>query len=193
MTKGVFIATTDPSSGKSLAALGLMNLLSGKIKRVAYFKPILKHVPNQSTSSHIDTITSYFGLTGKKEDMYAFTRDEVMQLRSEGNESKILDVIISKYKKLEEVNDFVIVEGTDFEGDGNTFELDLNVEISKNLGLPAILVINGENRTPEDVLNYLLSSINGFGDKDVRVLATIINKTSAFDVDSLKNLCKKRL
>jgi len=193
MTRGVFIATTDPSSGKSVAALGLMNLLSGKIKKVAYFKPIVKHLPNQSTNSHIDTITSYFGLTGRKEDMYAFTRDEVMKLRGEGNESKIIDVIIAKYKKLEEVNDFVIVEGTDFEGDGNTFELDLNVEISKNLGLPSILVINGENRTHEEVVNYMLSSINRFADKDVQVLATIINKTGVFEVDNLKSLCKKRL
>ena len=193
MTRGVFIATTDPSSGKSVAALGLMNLLSGKIKKVAYFKPIVKHLPNQSTNSHIDTITSYFGLTGRKEDMYAFTRDEVMKLRGEGNESKIIDVIIAKYTKLEEVNDFVIVEGTDFEGDGNTFELDLNVEISKNLGLPSILVINGENRTHEEVVNYMLSSINRFADKDVQVLATIINKTGVFEVDNLKGLCKKRL
>jgi len=193
MTRGVFIATTDPSSGKSVAALGLMNLLSGKIKKVAYFKPIVKHLPNQSTNSHIDTITSYFGLTGRKDDMYAFTRDEVMKLRSEGNESKIIDVIIAKYKKLDETNDFVIVEGTDFEGDGNTFELDLNVEIAKNLGLPAILVINGENRTPDEVVNYLLSSINRFSDKDVQVLASIINKTGLNEIDNLKGLCKKRL
>jgi len=193
MTKGVFIATTDQSSGKSLAALGLMNLLSGKIKRVAYFKPIVKHLPNQSSNSHIDTITSYFSLAGRKEDMYAFTRDQVMKLRSEGNESKILDTIIAKYKRLEETNDFVIVEGTDFEGDGNTFELELNVEISKNLGLPSILVINGEHRSSEDVVNYLLSSINGFVDKDVQVLASIINKVAPFEVDNLKQLCKKRL
>ncbi|MEI6184668.1 MAG: phosphate acetyltransferase [Bacteroidota bacterium] len=193
MTKGVFIATTDQSSGKSLAALGLMHLLSGKIKKVAYFKPIVKHLPNQSSNSHIDTITSYFGLTGRKEDMYAFTRDQVMKLRSEGNESKILDTIIAKYKRLEESNDFVIVEGTDFEGDGNTFELELNVEISKNLGLPSILVINGEHRSSEDIVNYLLSSINGFVDKDVQVLASIINKVAPFEVDALKQLCKKRL
>ena len=193
MTKGVFIATTDQSSGKSLAALGLMHLLSGKIKRVGYFKPIVKHLPNQSSNSHIDTITSYFGLAGRKEDMYAFTREQVMKLRSEGNESKIIDTIIAKYKKLEESNDFVIVEGTDFEGDGNTFEMDLNVEITKNLGLPSILVINGDHRTSEEIVNYLLSSINGFVDKDVQVLASIVNKVAPFEVDNLKQLCKKRL
>ncbi len=193
MTRGVFIATTDQSSGKSLAALGLMNLLSGKIKKVAYFKPIVKHLPNQSTNSHIDTITSFFGLPGRKEDMYAFTREEVMKLRSEGNESKIIDLVIAKYKKLEESNDFVIVEGTDFEGDGNTFEMELNVEISKNLGLPVILVINGDKRTPDEIVNYLLSSINGFVDKDVQVLASVINKVEPFQIDSLKQLCKHRL
>ena len=193
MTKGVFIATTDASSGKSLAALGLMNLLSGKIKKVGYFKPIVNHLPNISANSHIDTITTYFGLAGKKEEMYAFTRDEVMKLMGQGNEAKIIDTIISKYKKLEEQSDFVIVEGTDFEGEGNTYEVDLNVEISRNLGLPCILVINADKRTNEDTVNHVLSSINTFTDKEVQVLATIINKVALAEMDSLKHLSKTRL
>ncbi len=193
MTRGVFIATTDIDSGKSLVAIGLMNKLSGKLKKVAYFKPIVKHFPNQSPNSHIDTITSYFNLEDKKSDLYAFTRDEVMRLRSEGNESMIIDTIIDKYKKLEETHDFVIVEGTDFESEGNTFELKINVEIAKNLGIPVILVVNGGNRTVDEVVDYMLSSVNSFAINEVQVLSSIINKASNEDVDAIKLICKKRL
>lgn len=193
MTRGVFIATTDTDSGKSLIAIGLMNKLRGHYKSVAYFKPIVKHYPNQSVYSHIDTITSYFGLENKKSDMFAFTRDEVMRLRSEGNESKIIDTIIAKYKKLEETHDFVIVEGTDFETEGNTFELKINVEIAKNLGIPAILVISGDNRNVDEVVDYMLTSVNSFAMSEVQVLASIINKANEKDIDAIKQICKVRL
>ncbi|MDI9366478.1 MAG: phosphate acetyltransferase [Flavobacterium sp.] len=193
MTRGVFIATTDTNSGKSLIAIGLMNKLRGLYKNVAYFKPIVKHYPNQSANSHIDTITSYFSLQDKKSDMFAFTRDEVMRLRSEGNESKIIDTIIAKYKKLEDTHNFVIVEGTDFETEGNTFELKINVEIAKNLGIPAILVINGDNRTVDEAVDYMLTSVNSFAISEVQVLASIINKANEKDIEAIKQICKVRL
>jgi phosphate acetyltransferase len=193
MTRGVFIATTDTDSGKSLIAIGLMNKLRGHYKNVAYFKPIVKHYPNQSVNSHIDTITSYFSLEDKKSDMFAFTREEVMRLRSEGNESKIIDTIIAKYKKLEETHDFVIVEGTDFETEGNTFELKINVEIAKNLGIPGILVISGDNRTVDEAVDYMLTSVNSFAMSEVQVLASIINKATEKDIDAIKQICKIRL
>jgi phosphate acetyltransferase len=170
-----------------------MNKLRGHYKNVAYFKPIVKHYPNQSVNSHIDTITFYFSLEEKKSDMFAFTRDEVMRLRSEGNESKIIDTIIAKYKKLEDTHDFVIVEGTDFETDGNTFELKINVEIAKNLGIPTILVINGDNRTIDEAVDYMLTSVNSFAMSEVQVLASIINKANEKDIEAIKQICKVRL
>lgn len=193
MSRGVFIATTDPASGKSLVALGLMHQFSGKIKNVAYFKPIVKHIPNESPNSHIDTITSYFELLDKKSDLYAFTKEEVLKLKSEGNDAKIIDTIITKYKKLEETHDFVIVEGSDFDADGNTFELEVNIEISKNLGIPVVLVINGEQRTPKEVIDYLLSAVNSFNDNEVPVISTIVNKAVSGDEEVIKQLSKTRL
>lgn len=192
MTRGIFIATTSPASGKSLVAIGLMNQLSGKIKKVAYCKPIVKHFPS-SPNSHINTITTHFGLQQPKNELFAFTADEVVKLKSENNDAKIIDTIISKYKKLEETNDFVIVEGSDFEGDGNTFELETNIEVSKNLGLPVILVINAENKTSAETIDYLLSGINSFNDNEVQVLATVINKVHTENEEEVKQLCKNRL
>jgi phosphotransacetylase (EC 2.3.1.8) len=41
MAKTIFIATTEPYSGKSLVALGVLHMLLGKARKVAYFKPII--------------------------------------------------------------------------------------------------------------------------------------------------------
>ena len=66
-------------------------------------------------------------------DAYAFTRSEFITMRNNGKEGEIFDTIISKYKGLEEKNDFMLVEGSDFSGEGMAIELDANILIAKNL------------------------------------------------------------
>jgi phosphate acetyltransferase len=39
--KGIYIATTEPNSGKSIVSLGLMQLLLGKAAKLGYFRPII--------------------------------------------------------------------------------------------------------------------------------------------------------
>ena len=47
----------------------------------------------------------------------------------------MIDIIISKFKKLEEAYDFTVIEGSDFVGEGIAFEFDANISIAKNLAL----------------------------------------------------------
>ncbi len=193
MTKAIYIASTSPFSGKSVIALGLINMLVGKTKKIGYFKPVVNESPEKAKDTHIETIASHFGISDNYSDMYAFTRDEILNLRSEGKDSLIIDKIISKYKKLEETHDFIVVEGTDFMGEGITFEFDANVVIAKNLGIPAILVINGEHHPGSDTASKILSTYQSFNDKDIQVLAIVANKVDEEEVESLQEIFNKRL
>lgn len=40
--KGIYIATSESDSGKSLITLGLMSMLLGKTAKVGYFRPIVE-------------------------------------------------------------------------------------------------------------------------------------------------------
>jgi len=193
MTNAIYIASSEPFSGKSVIALGLMNMLAGKTKKIAYFKPIVNDLPEKVHDIHIETIVSQFGLTTAYEDMFAFTRDEVLRYRSEDNMSFVIDTIITKYKKLEQTHDFVLVEGTDFIAEGFSFEFEANISIAKNLGIPVILIIKGDNSTPEEITNNLLSTYKSFTDKDVQVLVTIANKVHPTEVAELQAIFNKRL
>lgn len=193
MTNAIYIASSSPFSGKSVIALGLVNMLVGKTKKIAYFKPVINEPLEKGKDTHIETIVSHFGLSDNYNDMYAFTRDEVLRLRSENNDALIIDTIISKYKKLEENHDFIVVEGTDFMGEGITFEFDANIAIAKNLGIPVILVINGEHNPAADTAAKLLSTYQSFNDKEVQVLAIVANKVNADEVEELQQAFDKRL
>ncbi|MFD0975589.1 phosphate acetyltransferase [Salinimicrobium gaetbulicola] len=176
MNKGLYIATLEPHSGKSLISLGLMRALLGKTVKVGYFRPIINDKKPGAKDNHIETILKYFDLPLKYEDSFAFTRSEVTQKRNEGKSGEILDTIIRKYKKLEESFDFVLVEGSDFSGEGSIFEFDENVTIAKNLGLPVIIVASGRGKTKEGLMGSLQMAYQTFSNKDVRVLAMVSNK-----------------
>jgi len=193
MSNAIYITSSTAFSGKSVMTLGLINMLVGKTKKIAYFKPIVYEPLEKGKDVHIETIVSYFGLNESYSDMYAFTHDEILRLRSNGQDAHIIDTIISKYKKLEASHDFVVVEGTDYMGEGVTFEFDVNIDIAKNLGIPVILLINGTEGSASDIAAKLLSTYQSFVDKEVQVLAITANKVQSSNAYELKQILDKRL
>lgn len=176
MNKAIYIATSEPNSGKSIVALGLMRMLLGKIAKVGYFRPIIEDDSRHKIDNHINTILSHFDLDIRPDEAFAFTRSEFINKRNTGKEGEIFDTIIEKYKALEDKNDFMLVEGTDFSGEGAAIELDANVLIAKNLGIPAIIVSSGIGKTLNGFINGLHLAYDSFKEKEVKVLAVIANK-----------------
>ncbi len=191
MSKAVYIATNEPESGKSIITLGLMRLLLGKTNKVAYFRPIIDEHPKQEMDNHIETVLKHFDLKMEYEDCYALTGAEVIHKKSNGQEDEIIDKIIEKYKYLEDRFDFILIEGTDFSGDGVFIEMDLNVLIAKNLGVPVVIVSNGKDKLQEEIEGNVLLAYDSFNEKDVKVLSIVINKADINDIEAI-NLGLKR-
>lgn len=175
MTNAIYLTTTEPFSGKSIIALGLMNLLAGKTEKIAYFKPVISCSAGQK-DNHLETMIRHFGLTTPYEDMYAFTRDEVEKMRNNGSDANMIDKIIEKFKKLQENNEFVIVEGADFLGSSTNIEFDDNINIAKNLGIPVVLVVKGEGKTDQEIVTSTISTFKLFQEEGVQILTVIANK-----------------
>ncbi len=193
MSKAIYVASSESNSGKSVITLGLMNILVGKIKKIAYFKPVIRESGINNKDIYIETMIDHFGLNIKYEDSFAFTYNELLKYRSEGNIAFIIDTIISKYKKLEDSHDFVLVDGSDFDGDGAGFEFSSNVQIAKNLGLPLILISKGDGYTPDEITKNVLTTCQLLLTKEVQLLAVIANKIAAADLEELKQLFAVRL
>ena len=193
MKKAIYIATSEPNSGKSIITLGLMRMLLGKTAKVGYFRPIIDNVKKGKKDNHINTIISHFQLDIKPEDAYAFTRSEFISMRNNGKEGQIFNTIISKYKALEEKNDFMLVEGTGFSDEGMPIELDTNILIAKNLGIPAIIVSSGIGKTLAEFIEGLHLAYDSFREKEVEVLAVIANKVQEKNIEIVKKGVEKNL
>jgi phosphate acetyltransferase len=62
-------------------------------------------------------VINHFGLDIAFE-MLCHNKSKLIKRRNKGKIGEVLDLIIEKFKKLEEQFDFVLVEGTSFSGEG---------------------------------------------------------------------------
>ncbi|WP_291144864.1 phosphate acetyltransferase [Flavobacterium sp. UBA7680] len=193
MSKAIYIATSDQNSGKSIITLGLMSILIGKTAKVGYFRPIIEDFVDGEVDNHIETVLSYFNLDIQFEDAYAITKSKLIKKKNKGKIGEVLDLIIEKYKKLEERFDFVLVEGTSFTGEGTSIELDLNVLIAKNLGIPTIIIGSGIGKTLEELVDSLYLVYDSFKVKEVEVLSVFANKVQPENIELVTKSLQKSL
>jgi len=193
MSKAIYIATSDQNSGKSIITLGLMSILIGKTAKVGYFRPIVEDFIDGELDNHIETVLSYFNLDIKFEDAYAITKSKLIKKKNKGKIGEVLDLIIEKYKKLEEEFDFVLVEGTSFTGEGTSIELDLNVLIAKNLGIPTIIIGSGVGKTLDELVDSLYLVYDSFKVKEVEVLSVFANKVQPENIELVTKGLQKSL
>ncbi|KUJ59854.1 phosphate acetyltransferase [Flavobacteriaceae bacterium CRH] len=193
MSKAIYIATSDQNSGKSIITLGLMSILIGKTAKVGYFRPIVEDFVDGELDNHIETVLSHFNLDIKFEEAYAITKSKLIKRKNKGKIGEVLDLIIEKYKKLEERFDFVLVEGTSFTGEGTSIELDLNVLIAKNLGIPTVIIGSGVGKTLEELVDSLYLVYDSFKVKEVEVLAVFANKVQPENIELVTKGLQKSL
>ncbi|WP_299530047.1 phosphate acetyltransferase [Ulvibacterium sp.] len=193
MNKAVYIATTQPKSGKSIVSLGLMQVLLGKAAKVGYFRPIIDDFGPGKMDNHIETVLSYFNLDLDHDDAYAYTRSDVVKKLNRDKEDEVLDKIIEKYKAIEDRFDFVLVEGTDFTGEGGIIEWDINVLMAKNLGIPTIIVTSGVGKTLDEFIGDMYLAYDSFKEQEVEVLMMVANKIQPENIALVTDALKKDL
>ena len=176
MSKSIYITTIESNSGKSLVSLGLLRMMLNKSSKVGYFRPIINIVNNSAFDDHTNTALKYFNLNIKYEDCFTYEQNEIIALLSEGKSDEIIQKIIKHYKKLEAEYDYVLIEGTDFSGDGGFTEVDVNLMIAKNLGVPVLIVGAGNGKKKKDFINTMQLTYKSFIKKDVAVIGLIANK-----------------
>ena len=200
MAESLYITATEARSGKSAVCLGLMEMLARKIDKVGFFRPIISATQGSKNRDHdINLMASHFKLTTPYAKMYGYTAEEVSNLIARGRESEVIEGIIHKYDQLKETCNFVLCEGTDFVSSSAAFEVDINAEISRNLGSLVLLVANAHGKSIDETVRSVEIALESLNDKGCNPIATIINRIGPHDEETLsrqitgKNLNKNQL
>ncbi len=176
MAKNIFVTTTDGEGGKTIVALGVMEMLLRKVGKVAYFRPIVQVTKNKSLEDHFSLVKKYFKLDLKNEQMYAYTLDDAQALVEKGKYDELITDIVAKYKQLEEQHDFVLIEGTDFEEETSAFEMEINVRIASLIQSPVLLVSRANDRDLTKVIQSITMGNVQFEAGGCHVIGAIINR-----------------
>ncbi len=165
-----------PASGKSIVALGLVELLSRRVSRVGFFRPIVQSLPDND----LELIRSRYGLPDERIG-YAYTAEE---RRDAGNATRAgMERIVERFKQIDAVSDFVVVEGTDFKGASSPIELEVNARISEHLGAPVVAVVNGHHCTVTELVERVAVGRDSLGDE--AITAMIVNRVDRAVIEEL--------
>ena len=186
MANKLYIIATESRSGKSVVALGLLQLLLRNLRNVAFFRPIIRE-PRAAgeEDSDVALMRSQFGLEQSYADSYLYTLTEARELINSGKQAFLLDTVLKKFRELEESYEFIVCMSTDFSGQDGVFEFDLNAEIAANLGAPVLMVANGAKKSVKEIADSARATLEIMHEKGLDVLACVLNRViaAAFNVE----------
>jgi phosphate acetyltransferase len=166
MAKGIYITNAEPMSAKSLVVHGMRRMLEQNAQKVGLFMPVIK-------GDLASTRNSIFGdlVTG-------VTHEEATELISSNHYEELLKRILEKYHLVQKTCDVVLCIGTDFRDVSTPLELDINIDIAKNLGCVLMPVVRGHDRTPAEIVEAFGSIMDGLERRHCPLLAVIVNRVA---------------
>ena len=186
MSKNLYVTVIEPRSGKSLVALGLMELLKGSVREVGFFRPIITANPTRKEfDNEIKLISGHYHLNAEYDAMYGLTFREARSLIASGRHEELLEGILGKYNALALKKDFMLCLGTDYEGITSSFEFDINAEIAVNLGCPVLVVANAGKKSKQGIVKACRYAVNSFREKGCKVLSLIVNRSPEGSSESI--------
>jgi phosphate acetyltransferase len=176
MANNLYVTAAEERSGKSAIILGVMQVISKEISRIAFFRPIINDHVFGRVDHDLNLVLKYFKLDIEYNDTHAYTLSQARQLITSGKEGILYENILKKYKQLESRYDFVLCEGTDFQGKDPGFEFDLNANIAANLGAPVLIIASGRDKSTEEICTHTAITIDTLEQMGVDITACIINR-----------------
>lgn len=171
-----------------MVALGMMELAARRFGRVAFFRPVVREsaIADQS----IRMMRSRYGITTSPEEMCGVTRAQARQMLADDRYSDLIQHIQHRFKVLESEADFVVVEGTSYQGLAPELEFELNADVAVNIGARVLSVYGMGRRSVDECVQSVLIGNDSFVDRGAQLIATIINQVPADQSTALFAACK---
>lgn len=170
----LYIASLEPEAGKLVVTMGIMELLTRSMGKVAFFRPIID--TDRGMDPDIDLIRGRYCPSMSYEESYGFQADEVKTLIAEDRIKYFLEELINRLNSLKKNYDFILCQGLNPTAALSAFDVDFNMEIAKNLGCPFIGVISGMNQSPRDIAKEIKITADTIAESGCSHFATFVNR-----------------
>jgi len=184
MTQSLYVASLEPDSGKLVISLGVMEMLSRRVDRLGFFRPISSGPAEND--SHIQLFNNRFSLSLQAEQMVGVSHEQARAWISAGEEDRLFREIVARFKQAEELCDFLLVEGPDITHLSDSLDYEMSIRIARGLGAPAIYVSSGYQGTVTDLLENVRLAEKAFRKLNCPLLAVLVNRVDAGILDQAR-------
>ncbi|MEA3455331.1 MAG: phosphate acetyltransferase [Campylobacterota bacterium] len=172
--KSIYIASAQSRAGSLIITLGLMEMLKGHYKNVAFFRPIIPNV--EEVGSDINFMLKHFELDMQYEECCGFTVNQYLEAYAEDSDDKLCEALMYKVNRLYDTHDFVLIEGYPRSVFASAFDFDINLKIAKNLDTAFVPVLNAKDKSADTIINEIQITSEAISDEGCVHLTTFVNR-----------------
>lgn len=184
----LFITSAQNNAGSIIITMSLMQLLTSKIPRVGFFRPIVNG--NPSLDPDIRFIKEYFRLPQSYEESYGMELSHFETLLAEGKLYEAYAQIIDRYEQLKRQNDFMLIEGVSPKYLVPPMLGDLNTQLARNLDASVITVVNAKEKTAQEILNEIHIQCDLHKTHSLTGFMTIVNRIAPHQMSEIQKTCQ---
>src|SRR5918997_2963806 len=181
VARSIYVASLEPFSGKSLVALGLVDLFTRQVERTGIFRPITR---SPFGDDHVvDLLLSRDGVDMSYDATIGVTYEQVHT-----DPEAALTTIVDRYGAVEADCDAVVVVGSDYTDVAGPTELTFNARIAANLGAPMLLVVSGADRSPDEIATVAEIGVAEIAHSHATTVGVVANRC---DPDQVEAVCDR--
>jgi len=184
VARTIYVAALEQDTGKSVIALGVMEMLAGIVGRVGFFRPIItdRAVPDRL----VRLVRERYQLEIDPAEMHGVTYEDVHRLTSAGRVDELVGRVVERFRAVERRCDAVLCVGSDFSGVAAPTEFALNLRLADNLGAPVLAVVSGRRKKAADVIGATQVARDALAAAGNAVVAIIANRVDPSIVDEVR-------
>jgi phosphate acetyltransferase len=186
VSDSLYITSMEAHAGKTVAALGVMEVLAQRVDRIGVFRPVVSHDPVERPDPLIELLRRRYELDVDPQEAVGGTYEDAARLMEGGDPARLLAHVVDRYAALRDRYDVVLVVGTDFTGPAPATELGFNAMFAANMGAPVLNVVAGRGRSRRGIRAALEGGRQFLDDRGCTVLASVVNRVDPAAVESLR-------
>ncbi len=187
VSDSLYVTSTEPDAGKTVVALGVLDLLATSVADPVVFRPIVTDA--EADDPLVDLVRERYRLPDASErpvqDAVGLTWEQARDLIDGGDTRRLVATLVDRMEELRSRSDFVLVVGTGFTGPSPATELDLNAALAVNFGSPVLTVLSGRGAEPSSLAAAAREAASLLDDAGCTRVATIVNRVDPAAIDDV--------
>ncbi|MEV0849147.1 phosphate acetyltransferase [Streptomyces sp. NPDC049954] len=189
MARSVYVTGIDRGDGRQVVELGMMELLTRRVDRIAVFRPLVHDGPDRM----YELLRERYHLSQSPESVFGMHYEQAASLQAEQGSDELVSALVDRYHRLAASYEAVLVIGTDFAHTQLPDELGLNARLANEFGAAVLPVVGGREQSAESVGDEAANAYRAYATRGCDVLAMVVNRVAPADRDLVAERLADRL